>query len=141
MQYTLLRTAYFGTNLFFLFFPNDTNGIVEAEEVNVAFTLDVCIAPSQMASHILLLFCVCFQSRRPYSLTLCDAYESVSSRNWGVINVQIIVYFLLANLLAINSQHTYRYSDSDSDSVSDWGLIWTIIFLNVMATFGTDRLP
>ena len=45
------------------------------------------------------------------------------------------MYFLPANLLAINSQHTYRYSDSDS--VSDWGLIWTIIILNVMATFGT----
>ena len=123
VQFDLVSTRYFGTSDDFLFFPN-YNGI--EEEMNVALALDVCIAVSQMASHILLLFCVCFQSRRPYSLTLCNAYESVSSRDWGVINVQIVVYFLLANLLAIISE---------SDLY--WGLILTIIILCVMASFGT----
>ena len=129
VQYTLVSTGYFGT--IWLVIPSNFpypsfETIKGREETNVAIALNVCIAVSQMASHILLLFCVCFQSRRPYSLTLCNAYESVSSRDWGVINVQIVVYFLLANLLAIISE---------SDLY--WGLILTIIILCVMASFGT----
>ena len=99
VQVALAATGYFGTTRF-ITSPSsslppyfDHMDKMEREE-RVAFVLDVYIAASQMASHILLLFCVCFQSRRPYSLTLCNAYESVSSREWRVINVQIVVYFL-----------------------------------------------
>ena len=133
VQLALAATSYVGSNgLMHSNFPfSETitrREPIMGEEMEVAFALDVSIAASQMAGHILLLFCVCFQSRRPYSLTLCNAYESVSSRDWGVINVQIAVYFLLANLLS---------TLADPSLVPLTLTILATIALNVMASFGT----
>ena len=118
-----LALTWYSDNLDMLYLVFDYNG---TRDEDIAIALDVSIAASQMAGHILLLFCVCFQSRRPYSLTLCNAYESVSSREWGVINIQIVGYFLLVNLLIIPCNFDLEPA-----------LMLAIFFLNVMASFGT----
>ena len=129
VQYGLVTTSYFGTTTFMTSWSTSLPHFDKMEsEERVAYALGICIALSQIVGHILLLFCVCFQSRRPYSLTLCNAYESVSSRDWGVINVQIAVYFLLANLLS---------TLADPSLVPLTLTILATIALNVMASFGT----